>query len=163
MLLCWNNFQVSPTNYLEIGNQLIWYNEYIVTPNNKTLHYQRLAHNHNINYIRDLVMNGNIIMSSELSKWNLTDIEKMEVNSLLNCIPTEWKETNFKRIHVSTIPKEEYIEAEQKSLNKINSKDVYSKIIMPLTTYPTSEKYFKENLDIEEDKMRELYLSLIHI
>jgi len=96
-------------------------------------------------------------MSSESSKWNLTDIEKMEVNSLLNCIPTEWKETNFKRIHVSTIPKEEYIEAEQKSLNKINSKEIYSKIIMPLTTYPTSEKYFKENLDIEEDKMRELY------
>jgi len=161
MLLCWSNFQKTPTNDLEIGNQLIWYNENIMTPNNNTLYYQRLARNHNINYIRDLVVGGKIISTSNgklyQSKWQLTGIEKIEINSLLNCIPTEWKNINFNRKHVSTIPMEEYIEAEQISLDKINSKAVYKEIIRPITTNPTSEKFFKENWNIEQEEMRELY------
>ena len=54
MLICWSNFQRCPSDCLEIGNQLLWHNENITTPNGETIYYPRLSKNHNIKYVRDI-------------------------------------------------------------------------------------------------------------
>ena len=115
MLICWNNFQTFPSDSLEIGNQLLWHNENITTPNGETLYYQRLDEKHNIKYVRDI---ERYINSNE----NLTAIEQMELNSVVKCLPKKW-ETNFKPIEDYLIAEKQRTEKPRKK--KLNSKSVY--------------------------------------
>jgi len=142
MLICWNKFQTFPSNGLEIGNQLLWYNENITTPNGETLYYQRLEKKHNIKYVRDI---ERYIKSNE----NLTAIEQIELNSVVNCLPKKW-ETTFK-------PIEDYLIAEKQRIKKLNSKSVYKVIIQNEVTSPTSEVYLAKVLNISESTISEMY------
>ena len=142
LLICWSNFQSFPSECLEIGNQLLWHNENITTPNGETIYYPRLSKNHNIKYVRDIEKHNK-------SNKNLTAIEQMQLNSIVKCLPKRWKPI-FK-------PIEEYLLFETQTMKKLNSKNVYKKMIQPKVTSPTSEVYLAKVLNIPESTISEMY------
>jgi hypothetical protein len=86
MLKCWNNFQTNPTMTEEIENQFIWCNTNITTPSGNTLLYPRLI-KVEIWYIKDIIENGKIMQISQIKNRNLNMLERMELASLITCIP----------------------------------------------------------------------------
>ena len=95
MITIWNKAQDIPSRREEIGNQYLWHNENITTPNGKTLNYPRMS-KLGINFVKGILEDGKIMPINGIdSRNNLTNIKKIEMQSVLNYLPRHWKQKTF--------------------------------------------------------------------
>ena len=123
MLAAWVKFQNSPSCAEKIGNQCIWCNENITTPSGRTLLYPYLKQI-GINCIKDIISNGKISQLIEKNGRNLTLIERMEVTSVIKCLPKSWRMKSFDLYEIDEFKKEQAT-----NINRMNTKSVYKQKI----------------------------------
>jgi len=98
---CTLNYDFYIINHYDIQNQSIWFNS-MVKVNNKVIFYKKW-YEHNIRYIKDLLMNGKWITPAELyTKFGLK-INYLDLYSILSALPSYWKGC------IKEIYKDEYI------------------------------------------------------
>ena len=67
---------------MEIGNQYIWYNDYITTPNGKSISYPNLK-NIGICYVKDLLDGDKIMTLEKVNDKDMSCIEKFNLKSTI--------------------------------------------------------------------------------
>ena len=151
MFLAWNKTQKYPCTEKEIGNQLIWCNENIMTPNSKTIKYEKIA-KLGINYVKDMIVQGRMLTTQEINNKDITFIEKMELKSTLECIPKIWKDVDFKNLTL-----EDFSQNKQEKISKLTSKNVYKHKIEKIIVPATSIKFFENLLNKSDLEMKQFY------
>jgi len=140
MLLVWNKTQNSPCTPEEIGNQSLWSNQHIKTPNNKTINYVNISKS-GINNVKDLIVNGKMLTTQDINEKNTTMIEKMQLKSILECLPKSWREADYE-----TTTAESFKKSREEKIKSMVSKKVYKglieKIQVPATAIGFYEKLF---------------------
>ena len=99
ILLSWSSLQKTPALLLEIGNQHLWHNTNISKPNGTTLYSHRLS-KLGINQVMDLIENQKIISMNDINSKNYTFLEKLELSSVIKCIPKQWKEHTYNQVQI---------------------------------------------------------------
>ena len=97
ILLNIEKYKKYPNSSTEIGNQYLWNNEYIKTPNNTTLHYALLKRA-GINYIKDLIIEENILSLNMVNLKCKSSLERFNLKSVIKRIPQQWKQS-FKTLN----------------------------------------------------------------
>ena len=88
ILLNIEKYKKYPNASTEIGNQYLWNNEYIKTPNNTTLDYALLKRA-GINYIKDLIIEENILPLNMVNLKCKSSLERFNLKSVIKCIPQQ--------------------------------------------------------------------------
>ena len=140
-----------PNSPSEIGNQYLWHNEYIKTPNNTTLNYALLK-KVGINYIKDLIVEENILSLSMVNLKCKTSLERFNLKSVIKCLPQEWRQTSFQKIEYSEFAKHDNIK-----VKNITSKNVYRNKIKNIHEAPTSETFFAYKLGVHLEDFKYYY------
>ncbi len=135
ILIAWNSYQNTPITASEIGNQYLWSNYNITKPNGAPLNSQRLS-KIGINYVKDIIINQKIISMYDINSKNITMLEKLELASVRNCLPKDWKELSFNMHDIEFFEKEQHVK-----MTKLKTKMVYSKIIQNIICPPSSENF----------------------
>ena len=151
ILLTFEKYKEYPTLPIEIGNQYLWRNDYIKTPNNTTIEYTLLK-KAGINYVKDLIIDEKILSLNMVKLKCKTNLEEFNLKSVIKCLPQKWKLTKF--YHISN---KEFIESHTNKLNSITSKKVYKEKIKNISEAPTSESFFTYKLGIHQEDFKEYY------
>jgi len=115
MLNCLDDFLEYPKSSTEIGNQYLWNNDNIKTPNRKTIEYILLK-KIGINYVKDLIFENKIMTLGQSHPKCKTSLEKFNLKSVIKLIPSSWKQNNFSDLSENV-----------NCLEEITSKKIYIK------------------------------------
>ena len=151
ILITWNSFKNIPITAAEIGNQYLWCNYNITKPNGTPLNSQRLS-KIGINYIKDIIANQKIISINDINTQNITMLEKLEMSSVINCLPKAWKELVYNAQDIKSFEKQQQVD-----VTKLKSKTVYKKMVQRIIIPPSSENFFKENFDVLNEDFERIY------
>ena len=154
ILISWSSFQTVPVLLSEIGNQYLWNNTNIRKPNGTPLNSHRLS-KIGINQVMDLIKNENkkIISINDINSKNITILEKLELASVIKCLPRQWKEEVYTQNNFLSFNCQRKRDIEK----KMKSKTVYKNIIQKIIVAPSSESFFKNNFDIENKDFAQIY------
>ena len=96
ILISWSSFQRAPVLLSDIGNQHLWHNTNILKPDGSTLNSFRLS-KIGINQVMDLIENHTqkIISINAINFKSITMLEKIELASVVKCLPKSWKEHTY--------------------------------------------------------------------
>ena len=151
ILITWNSFKNIPITAAEIGNQYLWCNYNITKPNGTPLNSQRLS-KIGINYIKDIIANQKIFSINDINTQNITMLEKLEMSSVINCLPKAWKELVYNAQDIKSFEKQQQVD-----MTKLKSKTVYKKMVQRIIIPPSSENFFKENFDVLNEDFERIY------
>ena len=126
ILLSWSSFQNTPVMWLEIGNQHLWHNTNIATPNGTTLYSHRLS-KLGINQVMDLIENQKIISMNDIDSKNLNFLERLELSGVVKCIPKQWKEYIYNQELIDFLSFN--VRRKSELEKETNSRAVYKQII----------------------------------
>ena len=145
------NAEKYPNSTTEIRNTYLWHNEYIKTPNNTTLNYALLKRA-GINYIKDLIIEENILSLNMVNLKCKSSLERFNLKSVIKCIPQQWKQIKFQNFEYS-----EFSNHSKTKLKQITSKTVYKNKIKSIHETPTSETFFAYKLGVQPDEFKYYY------
>ena len=112
--------------WLEIGNQHLWHNTNIATPNGTTLYSHRLS-KLGINQVMDLIENQKIISMNDIDSKNLNFLERLELSGVVKCIPKQWKEYIYNQELIDFLSFN--VRRKSELEKETNSRAVYKQII----------------------------------
>jgi hypothetical protein len=153
-----------PETISEILRQPIWDND-LLRIGNKTVVYKTWTQA-GIYYIADLINNnGQLATINYLNNKYHTIIKQHEYNSLIHCIPKNWKKSikDAENIAGTTIPKSPHIQLYNQfyDLEEITTKQIYTYIIQNgKCKSPTSKKRWielNEGMELDEDYWALIY------
>ncbi len=103
----------------------------------------------------DLIKNENkkIISINDINSKNITILEKLELASVIKCLPKQWKEEVYTQNNFLSFNCQRKRDIEK----KMKSKTVYKNIIQKIIVAPSSESFFKNNFDIENKDFSQIY------
>ena len=147
MITAWNKLQILPKEPEDIANQILWNNEFITKPNNKTIYYEDLA-KLGINNVKDLITENKIINVRSINTKEMTWDIKFQLASTIECLPKVWKNCKFSEINENNL---------EKYMKKVTTRNFYNKTIEKIRIPPTSECFFSTLLNIPCDTLQEYY------
>ncbi len=145
------NFLEVPTSHIDIGNQYLWGNQNIPTPNNKTIDY-KLLKNIGINYVKDLITDEKIITLENVNVICKSSLEMFNLKSVIKCLPTDWKNKQFDSRNSKI-----YKERHEKNIQNMTNQKIYKSKIKIIAEPPTSECYFSYKYGVQPDEFKEYY------
>ena len=152
IIAAWNNTQSLPDNAEAIANQILWNNEYIQKPSGETLHYDRISRL-GFNQVADLVEDDKIMSIKKINNQDLTFYTRMELASIIKCIPKKWRDASYE-LELTESTMKEYV---SDKLEDTATKSIYRKKIKKIKQSATSEIYFNELFHISTYRMKYFY------
>ena len=152
IIVAWNNTQSLPDKAEAITNQILWNNEYIQKPSGETLHYDRIS-SLGFNQVADLIEDNKIMSIEKINNQDLTFYTRMELASVIKCIPKKWRDASYE-LELTESTMKEYV---SDKLEDTATKSIYRKKIKKIKQSATSEIYFNELFHISTYRMKYFY------
>ena len=154
ILISWSSFQCAPVLLSEIGNQHLWHNTNILKPDGSTLNSFRLS-KIGINQVMDLIENHTqkVISINAINFKSITMLEKIELASVVKCLPKSRKEHTYTENDFFSFNCQRKRDIE----TKLKSKAVYKYIVQKIIATPSSENFFKSNINTNSEDFEQIY------
>ena len=126
----------------------------ILKPDGSTLNSFRLS-KIGINQVMDLIENHTkkIISINAINLKSITMLEKIELASVVKCLPKSWKEHTYIENDFFSFNCQQKRDIEK----KLKSKAVYKYIVQKIIATPSSENFFKSILNINSEDFEQIY------